>query len=121
MNPGPRVPPAGEVEQAMCSLNRLERALWGPLIRNGLTRPETRLVTSIPRYGVTAATQLQVAVLWLLPATLWVFGFVVYLLASAPYDYIGLAFVGAGALCIVFGVTRLLTYRFHVHAATGAR
>src|SRR3954471_2328356 len=121
MNPGPRVPPAGEVEQAMRSLNPLDRALWGRLIRNGLTRPGTRLVTSIPRYDVTAATQLQVAVLWLLPATLWVFGFVVYLLTPTAYDYIGLALAGAGALCIVFAVSRLLTYRFHVRAATGAR
>jgi membrane protein YdbS with pleckstrin-like domain len=116
MRPGERVPSAAEVQQAMDALNPLERQLWAPLIRNGLTIPTTRLVQLIPRYGIKAATQIQVALLWLAPATLWVVGYFFYLVTPAPIDRVGFALIAVGALCILFAAGRMVTYRQHARA-----
>src|SRR4051812_16142908 len=116
MRAGERVSSAAEVQQAMDALNPLERRVWGRLIRNGLTIPTTRLVQSIPQYGIKAATQLQVALLWLAPATLWVAGYLVYLVTPAPIDRVGFVLVGLGALSLLFAAARILTYRQHARA-----
>src|SRR5438309_11918286 len=117
MRQGVRHPGADEVEQAMAALNRLERAIWGRLIRNGLTIPESRLFRSIPRYGVRGATQIQVGILWIIPAQIWVIGAFIADGANGAAHYVGDALILLGLLCIGCAVTRLMTSRRHARAA----
>jgi hypothetical protein len=56
--------------QAMASVNRLERWLWGWSILRNVRRPGTRLSKMAPKYGVTAATRSVVGNIWLAPVFL---------------------------------------------------
>jgi hypothetical protein len=98
-----------QVEAALASLNPLERALWGGIVKRNLSRSGTRLSRMIPKYGVRASTQNVVANMWLLPAFLGFVGIPLISSHSAGSRGLGIFLVILAFACLVFALFRVST------------